>query len=156
MTENIERTPRRRRTGTPETGFDKIEIDFLLLADWADTIGGKLYIQGAGWDRRVLENEGASAPFAIAAGILVPWNLTNTQHSFNLTFETGDGTKFGPSINGGFNLGRPAQATLGQTFRAPLSVRISLPMPGLGSYSVRLVVNNEVERRVAFYVVNAL
>ena len=152
--ENTTKTPRRRRTTIKE--IESIEIDFLVLADWAETIGGKLYIQGGGWDRKLPPAHGRATSFAVAAGILVPWTLTNQQHSFTLTFETGDGTSFGPRIDGGFNMGRPAKSTPGQRFRAPLAVRIDMLLPDLGSYRVGLVVNNDITKYVSFYVVEQL
>jgi len=151
-----EKSPSRRSRPVAIKQIESIEIDFLLLADWAETLGGKLYIQGGGWDRKLFQAEGRPSSFAVAAGILVPWNLTNMQHSFALTFETGDGASFGPNINGGFNMGRPAKSTPGQKFRAALAVRIDMPLPGLGSYSVSLNVNGEISKRVSFYVVDSL
>ena len=52
---SMEQTPRRRRrkavVENQDLPIENIEIDFIMVADWAETINGKLYIQGAGWDR---------------------------------------------------------------------------------------------------------
>ena len=97
---STDQTPRRRRRKavieTEDTSIDQIEIDFIMVADWAETINGKLYIQGAGWDRILRPpKENPAVGFAIAVGILVPWNLTNQQHQFELSIIDGDGVPVG-------------------------------------------------------------
>lgn len=138
--------------------IEEIEIDFLIVADWAETVNGKLYIQGAAWDRKLQTSpDGRRFAFAIAAGILVPWHLTNQEHSFCLTLESGDGHPVGQGITGGFTMGRPAKAYPGQRLRTPLAGGIDLSnVPELGAHIVRLTVNGNVEKSVTFYVVGEL
>ena len=143
---------RRRRSSS---GIEQVEIDTLMLADWAETINGKLYIQGGGWDRKIL-NPDQSADFAIAASVLIPWNLTSQQHEFAITIESEDGTPAAPALTGSFTVGRPPHALPGQRFRSPLAVRIGLRLPGLGAYQVVMRLNSDITRSVAFYVVEAL
>jgi hypothetical protein len=152
--EQIQNKERRRRRA--ETPVERVEIDFLILADWAETINGKLYIQGGGWDRKLPAPDGQPVDIFIAAGILVPWHLTNRVHQFSLAFETGDGIAVVPPMTGGFNMGRPAKALPGQKLRIPFAARIGIKLPGLGPYQVTLTVNNEVSKQVAFYVVGEL
>ena len=135
---------------------EQVEIEFLMVADWAQTINGKLYIQGAGWDRRLNPPKEQKIEFTIAAGFLVPWHLTNQQHQFTLTLETGDGGQIGSAISGTFNHGRPAMAQQGQKFRTPIAGRIGAAIPGLGAYDVKLVVNNGLAKVTTFYVVEQL
>ena len=135
---------------------EQVEIEFLMVADWAQTINGKLYIQGAGWDRRLNPPKEQKIEFAIAAGFLVPWHLTNQQHQFTLTLETGDGGQIGSAISGTFSHGRPAMAQQGQKFRTPIAGRIGAAIPGLGAYDVKLVVNNGLAKVTTFYVVEQL
>ena len=134
----------------------QVEIEFLIIADWTETINGKLYIQGGGWDRRLKPSNEGNINFAIAAGFLVPWHLTNHQHQFRLSLETGDGGAIGSPITGGFNVGRPAKALPGQKFRTPLSARIGAKIPGAGAYDVKLIVNSGITRITTFYVVEQL
>lgn len=136
---------------------EQVEIEFLMVADWAETINGKLYVQGAGWDRKLNPpKERPNTDFAIAAGFLVPWHLTNQRHQFSLALLTGDGGEIGPPITGAFNMGRPAKALPGQKFRTAIAARISVKLPGLGAYDVKLVVNNNIARVTTFYVVEQL
>ena len=136
--------------------IENVEIEWLMLADWAETINGKLYIQGGGWDRKLVPPKGQPISFGIAAGILVPWHLTNQENRFRLTFETGDGQELS-RIEGGFNVGRSVKALPGQKFRTPFSARVGLSVPEEeGAYLARMVVNGTITKEVSFYVVNQL
>ena len=126
-----------------------------MVADWADTVNGKLYIQGAGWDRKIFPKD-QQIEFSIAASILVPWTLANQQHRFSLSLETEDGDPLGTPVTGAFNVGRPAKARPGQRFRTPLAGRSRAKARGLGGYRVSLVVNDDVTKYVAFYLVEEL
>ena len=154
------RTPSKSRRGRKAEGeglpIGKIEIDFLIVADWAQAINGKLYVQGAAWDRMRLPIQEQPIDFAIAAGILVPWHQTNQEHHFSLSLHTEDGELVGDTLTGSFNMGRPAKSQPGQKLRTPLSARIRAKIPGLGAYQVSLVVNNDIVRSVIFYVVKEL
>lgn len=138
---------RRPKNASP---IEQVEVDTLMLADWAEAINGKLYIQGGGWDRRAV-NPGQPSDFAIAASILIPWNLTNQQHEFAITVESEDGTAIGPPLTGGFTVGRPPNALPGQRFRAPLTARCSLELPGAGAYRVVMSLGRTVAKSVTFY-----
>ena len=152
----LKRERRGKATGDAPVELERIEVDFLILADWAESINGKLYVQGGGWDRKLLPPEGQPISFAIAAGILVPWHLTNQPHKFSLSIETGDGTPIGQAIEGAFNMGRPVNSTPGQKFRASLVARIDTKISGLGAYRIGLLMNNDVARYVTFYMVEKL
>src|SRR5660397_182444 len=41
----------RRTRGQTMSDPDKITLDYLLVADGAQVVGGKLYLLGGGWDR---------------------------------------------------------------------------------------------------------
>jgi hypothetical protein len=61
----------------------------LLLADHADAVGGKLYINGGGWNVTGPQ----PVPFAIAMLIEVPWDQTNTKHRVLLELLDADGKR---------------------------------------------------------------
>ena len=158
---SMEQTPRRRRRKAvvedQDLPIENIEIDFIMVADWAETINGKLYIQGAGWDRLLRPpKENPVVGFAIAVGILVPWHLTNRQHQIELSIITGDGVPVGQAITGGFTVGRPAKALSGQKIRAPFAARIGAEIKDIGAYDIKFVVNNDITKVVTFYIVDQL
>ncbi len=137
-----------------DSAVEEVEIDCLMLADWAEAINGKLYIQGAGWDRTKLTPD-QSADFAVAASFLVPWNLTNRQHEFAMTIEGEDGTPVAPPLTGSFTVGRPPDARPGQRFRSPIAVRCGMNLPGPGLYRVTMALNQVPAKSVSFDVLEA-
>jgi len=59
----------------------------MMLADYAvGTPDGKLTVVGAGWKLIAV-----GAPFAVAAIVEVPWDLTNTKHTLQLRLVDADG-----------------------------------------------------------------
>ncbi|HEX5467989.1 MAG TPA: hypothetical protein VFW80_02965 [Gaiellaceae bacterium] len=62
---------------------------FLLLADAAQAVAGKLYILGGGWSTIM-----AGAPFAVAVKVYVPWNEGTQQHKLKLELVDSDGNPF--------------------------------------------------------------
>ena len=43
--------------------IENVEIEWLILANWAETINGMLYIQGGGWDRILAPPKGQPINF---------------------------------------------------------------------------------------------
>lgn len=60
-----------------------MKAEWLMLADWAEIIGNKLYLMGGGWD--YLQHSGTfpyTQQCALAASFVVPWDETNQRHAF--------------------------------------------------------------------------
>jgi len=89
-----------------------MKIEWLILADAAQVVGGKLYLLGGGWDRLTVNK-----PFpvqqhcALALSIAVPWNETNQRHSFEVEIVAEDSATEQPKslmkMGGQFEVGRP-------------------------------------------------
>lgn len=101
----------------------------MLLADFAQALGGKLYIMGGGWTI----TGPMPSPSAIAIKIDVPWNETNRKHNLRLDLIDGDyrpisvPTPAGNAplvINGDFEVGRPAGAPAGTPLTVPFAFNI--------------------------------
>ena len=135
------------------TGIEHVEIDFMLLADKAEVLGGKLYMMGGAWDRLTINDINAPVALSIVIGVLVPWNLTNESHQLQIRIEDEDGSPIRPNAQATINVGRPVSSTKGQRFRAiaVLSNQWKLPKPG--AYSVTASVAGQHEKRVTFYAV---
>ena len=134
---------------------EQVEVDFLLLADRAEVLNGKLYMMGGAWDRRFVSNIEAPVPLSIAIGVLVPWNLTNEQHTLDIRIVGEDGDTILPSPSATLNVGRPTAATKGQTFRAMAVVGGMWKLPRFGAYSIVVSIAGQESKRVTFYAVDA-
>ena len=113
---------------------DEIEIDFLILADKAEVVNGKLYMMGGAWDRRRVNDFSQPILMSMVVGILVPWNLTNEAHHIQIALENEDGSTIQPSVQANFTVGRPTNARRGQSFRAMVAIDGMRTLPGPGTY----------------------
>ena len=137
------------------SGFDQVEVDFMLLADRAEGLNGKLYMRGRAWDRRQIRYIDAPVSLTIVVSVLVPWNLTNEPHQLRIMVEDEDSNPVPPEVEATVNVGRPVNATQGQSFRATAVINNRWTLPRYGVYRVAASVAGQTERRVTFYAVEA-
>lgn len=131
-----------------------VEIDFLLLADRAEAVNGKLYMMGGAWNRMWTQDIGQPSPLSFAIGILVPWNATNIQHQMALWIEDKDGVSVGFRADVGFAAGRPPYADQGEVQRVVLALpSVPVAFPAYGMYVAKATINGETKKRVEFRVV---
>jgi hypothetical protein len=134
-------------------GIEDVEIDFLILADRAEILNGKLYMMGGAWDRRTIRDIKVPVGISMVIGVLVPWTLTNQQHNLQIKLVDGDGNTIGQQAAASIAVGRPIGATAGQSFRAMAVINGRWTLPGYGAYSAIVTVSDRTEKRVVFYAV---
>ncbi len=128
-----------------------MKADYLVLADRAEAVNGKLYMIGGGWDRVAVANVPGPADFDVAAGVLVGYNETNEPHRLELVLEDEDNeTVLGPFATQ-FELGRPPGMKQGQSQRFQLVLRGPFPLPKVGGYHWLLVLDGERTLTTAFW-----
>ena len=128
-------------------GIDEIGVDFLIVADGAQAVGGKLYVLGGGWSNLWFQEfPGRPPPFALAVGLRVPWNRTNQKFAFALELKDADGQRVGdqPAVVGEFEHGRPAGLTPGSDQRVVLAFPIQTMFTKPGRYRFEVVVDDQV------------
>src|SRR2546426_8693473 len=98
----------------------------LLLADYARVADGKLDVIGGGWS---IMNAQGPFGFFVAALFQVPWDQTNTKHSFRFDLLDADGQPVVATdgenavhAEGQLEAGRPAGLWPGTPVDAPLVV----------------------------------
>ena len=87
----------------------------IVLCDWAESVNGKLYLQGGAWDR-ILAN--TSAAFAVVVVVRIDYNETNMRRHAVLALVDEDGQPF-PAESPvryelDFEAGRPPGMQVGQ------------------------------------------
>ena len=128
----------------------------LLLCDHAEAVGGKLYINGGGWN--VLLRPGVPVNVSLAILIEVPWDAANTQHRLRAYLLTEDGaTVSGPygdslEVEGEFEVGRPPGVKPGSTLNTPLAINFNALTLDAGGYEWRLEVDDALVARKPFRV----
>lgn len=129
-----------------------IQVEWIILADAASLVGGKLYLLGGGWERLIV-NE----PFpyrhlcAIAVAFRIPWAETNERHQFTVEVQDTDGQAL---LQGGghFEAGRPAGIPVGQAQRAQFAITAPLEFKRPGIYVVLAGVDHKEVDRTTFSV----
>jgi len=121
----------------------------ILLADFAQAVGGKLYIMGGGWSL----TGPAPSPSAIAIKVEVPWNQTNQKHNLRVELLDADyhpiqvPTPVGNSpliISGDFEVGRPAGLLQGSPIDAAFAFNIApIPLAPSSRYIWKLTIDGE-------------
>jgi hypothetical protein len=119
--------------------------EFLLMADGAESVNGKIYILGGGAARHFVQT-GWKAPIQlradIAAGILVGWNETNNRHTLTLQVVDEDSAEQ-MKVELEFETGRPPGAKPGQEFRHLIAVRGPFPIAKPGGYKVVMTLDGQ-------------
>ena len=142
----------RRRTTRASTSAspvsDRIRIDFVILADFAQAVQGKLSVIGGGWNLHNATQYPSTLHFGLGIGILVPWPETNRKHKFNFVIRASEGAELA-SGGGDFEVGRQPGLPPGMTQRVVIGLSGQLQIPQPGSYEVA-VTAADVERVVTF------
>lgn len=130
-----------------------MDIDWLILADAAQIVGGKLFLMGGGWDVLSVNSGFPSRQrCALAAAFRVPWNETNVRHDFRIRILDEDHTTTLFEVAGELELGRPPGLPPGQEQRAQTAVDVEVTFERPGRYVVIATID-EVERRAVFSVI---
>ncbi len=129
-----------------------------MLCDFAQEVGGKLYILGGGWSKAI--SWGQPINLMLAIKIDLPWNWANQKLKFGLFLATQDDE---PVLNptgspmraeGEMEVGRPPGLTPGSTLDAALAI----PMFGLplkhGAYRWELKIDGKLIQTAPFEVVS--
>ena len=127
------------------------EIDFLLIADRAEAINGKLYMMGGAWDHITVADPSQPISFSIALGINIPWNATNERHRLRLLVQDADGGTLA-ELEGEFVAGRPPHLTAGAMQRVLFATAAAMRIPGPGTCAVLAYLNGAEARRTTFQV----
>ena len=134
-----------------------MQLEWMILADAAQVVGGKLYLMGGGWDRITV-----NSPFpvqqrlAIAVSVKVPWNETNQKHTFEVEIisenrETEE-LKSLMKMGGQFEIGRPPGTRQGQDQRLQLAFDVTLGLEAPGRKMVVAKIEGREIGRTEFLV----
>jgi len=127
-----------------------MEIEFLIIADAVEAVGGKLYMIGGAWDRWNSRTYPSPIRVGIAIGLLVPWDETNQKHSISVSIVDADGGRVVPEMGADVEVGRPPGMRAGSAQRAVLAINAGFPLASPGRYEVCVAGPNGVEKTVTF------
>ncbi|MBI2767508.1 MAG: hypothetical protein HYX53_16555 [Chloroflexi bacterium] len=133
-----------------------MDIEYALIADYAEAVAGKLYLMGGGWDSYTAPELPAQLRLAVAVGVRFGWEETNQQAPVIITVQDDDGAEI-VRLEGAMNVGRPAHLPPGSTQLAQLAANMPVTAQKHGGYRVVIVAGKDeaaVERRLPFRVLS--
>jgi hypothetical protein len=132
-----------------------MEVGFLLLSDHSESVNGKLYMVGGGWNVLRLPELPHDWGFHIALGLDVGWDETNTGHSIAVTIHDPDGVELGEGLSAEFEAGRPPGMPAGQEQRLVMSIGTAATFTSAGPHAAIVEADGEEIGRARFYVTAA-
>jgi hypothetical protein len=122
----------------------KPEIDYLLVADRAEVVNGKLYLMGGSWDRIQPPKFPHRMMLGIALGVRIPFSHTEEQHKVGVEIHHGDTRLLG--FEAKLTTGRPP-GMAGMDMLVPMAFNIPLAIPEEGQVVLRAAVDDREPRR---------
>src|SRR5438552_10646637 len=110
---------------------DEPTIEFVILAQHAEVIHGKLYMMGGGWENITVHDFEAPVILPLAVSILVPWPATNRPHTVDISIQSADAEVLAEQHRH-LTVRRPADIEAGTGQRSMLVLRVPVRAPGTG------------------------
>lgn len=129
-----------------------MKVGFLLLADHSESVNGKLYMVGGGWNVLRLPELPHEWGFHIALGLDVGWDETNTHHELTVNLHDPDGAELGEGLVAEFEAGRPPGMPPGQEQRLVMSIATAAEFTTSGPHAAIVQADGEEIGRARFYV----
>ncbi|MEX0630636.1 MAG: hypothetical protein WEE67_01325 [Chloroflexota bacterium] len=126
---------------------EEVEIDYLLLADYAEVLNNKMYLMGGGWDNFAPSSYPAEMRWGVAVGIRVPFLESNRPIHFVLTMR-GDGGQEHFRIEGDLETGRPP-GSKGESILAPLAINGTTQLIGPNLLEIVATIDGKHSRRIS-------
>lgn len=126
-----------------------MQVEFLMLADAAQVVGGKLFLLGGGWTIWRAPSYPTRAQFSIAAGFRIDWDETDVPHPMEMQIHAPDGKQI-LRAEGRVQAGRPQGVIEGASQLVMLAVSAPVTFEATGPYELTLTMNDEVEWVVPF------
>lgn len=101
------------------------EIDYLLVADFAEVINGKSYLMGVGWDSFTPPSYPAGFKLGVAIGVRVPFLESNTPHHLTVVLRSEANEYF--RMEGDLETGRRPGAR-GESTLVPMAFNAAFPL----------------------------
>ena len=115
--------------------------EFLLMADGAEAVNGKIHILGGGIDRHQAPVFPAHLKADIALSFLCAWGETNRKIDLKVRIvDEDDAESF--TVGAELVVGRPPQAKPGQDIRTLIAIRGPFPLAKPGAYKAVMVIND--------------
>jgi hypothetical protein len=126
----------------PDQGYE-MKIDYAVLADAAQAVGGKIFILGGGWNVFRSANYPAPVQLAIAAGIGFASNEIGIRFPLQISIGDEAGVAVIPALNGQIETGQLApDFPSGLPVKVPIAWNVGFSVPRPGRYRITMNVGS--------------
>lgn len=129
-----------------------MQIAFLLLTDYSESLNGKLYTLGAGWNVLRFPELPQEWRFGVGLGIDIVWDETNRRQTIQLVIQDPDGNDLGEELSMEVEAGRPPGLPAGQDQRMVVSINVGATFETPGPHAVVVRSGDSELARSRFYV----
>jgi hypothetical protein len=120
-----------------------MKIEYALLADAAQAVGGKIFILGGGWNVYRSPNYPAPVQLAVAIGIGFNSNEIGSRHPLKIVIADEAGVPVVPEFTGQIETGQPAPDLPKEVpVKVPLAWNVSFAVPRPGRYGIVISVGS--------------
>lgn len=120
-----------------------MKIDYAVLADAAQAVGGKIFILGGGWNVFRSANYPAPVQLAVAIGMGFASNEIGVRYPVKIVIADEAGVPVVPELNGQIETGQLApDLPKGLPVKVPLAWNVSFAVPRPGRYGIVITVGS--------------
>jgi len=132
----------------------RTQLDWVMLADAAQIVNGKLYVLGGGWDTLVVSGPfPVSRPCGLAVAFRLPATGSVQRKSARIQVVDQEGTSTIATADVQFQVGRPLGPDDELPQRVQIAAALNLSFPKTGAYVVMVSVDSAEIGRTRFRVV---
>ena len=114
-----------------------MKIEYALLADAAQAVGGKIFVLGGGWNLFRAANYPAPVHFAIAMGLGFTSDEVGTKFPLNVVIADEAGVPIIPEMKGQVETGQLApDLPKAASVKIPVAININMSVPHPGTYGI--------------------
>ena len=114
-----------------------MKIEYALIADAAQAVGGKVFLLGGGWNLFRAASYPAPVQFAIAIGLGFTTNEIGMKYPLNVAIADESGVPIVPEMKGQVETGQPApDVPKTASIKIPVAININMSLPHPGTYGI--------------------
>jgi hypothetical protein len=114
-----------------------MKIEFALLADAAQAVGGKVFVLGGGWNLFRAASYPAPVQLAIAIGLGFTSDEVGIKYPLNVVIADEAGVPVVPEMKGQVETGQPApDVPKTASVKIPVAININMSLPHPGTYGI--------------------
>ncbi|MCC6934967.1 MAG: hypothetical protein IT333_00515 [Thermomicrobiales bacterium] len=133
----------------------RMQIDWVMLADSAQIVNGKLYVLGGGWDTLIVNGPfPVNRPCGLAIAFRMPGAGTMQRKTARIQVFDQEGTSTIATAEIQFQAGRVAGADPELPQRVQLAAGLNLSFPKAGGYVVSVSIDGDEIGRTRFRVIH--